>query len=55
MTACEAIKYYTGNSCLSRTVNQACHTEDMKELFTFRVYISDLHKKLNEYDRTTRK
>ena len=43
---CEAIKYYTGNSCLSRTINQACHTENMQEIFTFRGYISDLHKQL---------
>jgi tetratricopeptide (TPR) repeat protein len=42
----EVIQYYTGNSCLSRTINQACHTENMKQIFTFRVFISDLHKQL---------
>jgi hypothetical protein len=47
----KVIEYYTGNSCLSRTVNQACHTEDMQRIFTFRVFISDLHKKLDELDK----
>jgi hypothetical protein len=51
----EAIRYYTGNSCLSRTVNQACHTENMKEIFTFRVYISDLHKQLVQCDKQDEK
>ncbi|CAF1401340.1 unnamed protein product [Adineta steineri] len=47
--ACEAITYYTGNSCLSRTVNQACHSENMRQIFEFRVYIGDLHKQLVEH------
>jgi hypothetical protein len=51
----EAIQYYTGNSCLSRTVNQACHTENMKDIFTFRVFISDLHKRLVQYHKQEEK
>ncbi|CAF4280761.1 unnamed protein product, partial [Rotaria sp. Silwood2] len=47
--ACEAIKHYTGNSCLSRTVNQVCRTEDFQHIFKFRVYITDLHRQLDEY------
>ena len=42
----KAIHYYTGNSCLSRVVNQTFHTENMREIFTYRVYISDLHQQL---------
>ncbi|CAF0904785.1 unnamed protein product [Adineta steineri] len=53
--ACEAIEYYTGNSCLSRTVNQACHSENMRQIFKFRVYISDLHKQLVEYHEQNEK
>ncbi|CAF3997456.1 unnamed protein product [Adineta steineri] len=53
--ACEAIKYYTGNSCLSRTVNQACHSENMRQIFEFRVYISHLHKQLVEYHEQNNK
>ncbi|CAF1267620.1 unnamed protein product [Rotaria sordida] len=47
--ACEAIKHYTGNSCLSRTVNQVCRTEDFQHIFKFRVYITDLHRQLDGY------
>jgi tetratricopeptide (TPR) repeat protein len=43
----EAVQYYTQTSCLSRIVNQACHTEDMQWIFTFRIYICDLHRQLD--------
>lgn len=42
----QAIMHYTKRSCLSHTINKACHTENMKDIFTFRVYVSDLHKQL---------
>ncbi|CAF3860924.1 unnamed protein product [Rotaria sp. Silwood1] len=42
----KAIEYYTGTACLSRVVNQVCHTEDIRQIFSFRVYMSDLHNLL---------
>jgi tetratricopeptide (TPR) repeat protein len=45
---CDAVRYYTENSCLSRIVNQTCHTENMQHMYALRVYINDLHKKLTE-------
>lgn len=47
--ASEAIKYYTGNSCLSCTVNQICRTENFQHIFKFRVYTTDLHKQLDMF------
>ncbi|CAF4902310.1 unnamed protein product, partial [Rotaria sp. Silwood1] len=49
--ACEAIKHYTENSFLSRTVNQVCRTEDFQHIFKFRVYITDLHRQLDVFGR----
>lgn len=30
----EAIQYYTGNSCLSRTANQVCRTENFQHIYS---------------------
>ncbi|CAF3935322.1 unnamed protein product [Rotaria sp. Silwood1] len=49
--ACEAIKHYTENSFLSRTVNKVCRTEDFQHIFKFRVYITDLHRQLDVFGR----
>jgi len=46
----EAIRYYTETGFLFRTINQVCGTENMEEIYKFRIYISDLHKKLNQLD-----
>jgi len=48
----EVAKYYTGNSCLSRVINQACHTENIRWIFTFRAYMSDLHRQLEMFHRS---
>ena len=42
----DAIKNYTATTFLFRIVNETLRTEDIKEIFPFRVYISDLHKAL---------
>ena len=42
-----AISYYTANRFIFRMVNQAFGAESIKEIFPFRVYITDLHKQLN--------
>lgn len=48
-SACDAIKYYTGNPGLSCIVNQICRTRNFEYIFKFRVYITDLHKQLNKH------
>ncbi|CAF3860893.1 unnamed protein product [Rotaria sp. Silwood1] len=44
----KAIEYYTKPWFLFRTVNQICRTENIKDIYKFRIYISDLHQKLNQ-------
>jgi tetratricopeptide (TPR) repeat protein len=48
--ASEAIQYYTKSWFLFRTINQVCRTENCKDIYKFRIYISDLHKRLNQLD-----
>jgi hypothetical protein len=47
----QAIKYYTQSSFLCRTINKVCGTENMEEIYKFRKYIRDLHKKLEQVDK----
>lgn len=47
----QAIQYYTRTWFLFRTINSICATENMQDIYKFRVYISDLHKKLAELDQ----
>jgi hypothetical protein len=47
----QALKYYTKSPALFRAVNQACGTENMQQIFNFRVFISDLNNNLREIDK----
>jgi uncharacterized protein YqfB (UPF0267 family) len=45
----EVIRYYTTPSWfLFRTVNEVCGTETMEQIYKFRIYIRDLHNKLDQ-------
>jgi hypothetical protein len=46
--AYKAIEYYTESTCLFRIVNQVLRIEDIKEIFPFRGFITDLHIQLKE-------
>ena len=45
------IEYYTKATFLFYIVNQTLRTEDINEIFRFRVYITDLHNKLVQLHR----
>ncbi|CAF3384465.1 unnamed protein product [Rotaria sp. Silwood2] len=47
----KAIEYYTDATCLFAAVNEILRTEDIKEIFPFRVYVTDLHNGLREKNR----
>ncbi|CAF4508777.1 unnamed protein product [Rotaria socialis] len=44
----DAIDWYTKDKFLFRLFNQACRTDDIDLLFSFRFFIHDLHHKLKE-------
>ncbi|CAF3953071.1 unnamed protein product, partial [Rotaria sp. Silwood1] len=43
----QAISWYTRNSFLFRLLNEACRTEDIDKIYTFRYYIRDLYERLS--------
>jgi tetratricopeptide (TPR) repeat protein len=52
--AYKAIEYYTESTCLFRVVNQVLRIEDIKEIFPFRGFITDLHIQLKELNETSK-
>ncbi|CAF3362845.1 unnamed protein product [Rotaria socialis] len=44
----DAIDWYTKNTFLFRLLNQACRTDDIDLLFSFRFFIRDLHHQIKE-------
>ncbi|CAF4165537.1 unnamed protein product [Rotaria sp. Silwood2] len=44
----DAISWYTRNSFLYRSLNNACRTENIDLIYTFRFYIHDLYQRLRQ-------
>ncbi|CAF4293378.1 unnamed protein product [Rotaria sp. Silwood2] len=45
-TSDKALQWYTRDSFLFRLVNEACRTENVDQIYTFRCFLSDLSKQL---------